>query len=82
MRKVNLEKNEEHTNWSWQRSKKLLVSKEKFEAYRVVQKSGVTNMVNIKNVIYAADQICDITLTREDCFYIMKNYAQLLAEYQ
>jgi len=60
----------------------LEVSKEKFDAYRVVQKSGVTNMLNVSNVIYAADQICDVTLTREDCFYIMKNYAQLLAEYQ
>lgn len=58
------------------------VSKEKFDAYRVVQKSGLTNMLDIRNVIFAADGMCDVTLTREDCFYIMKNYAQLLAEYQ
>lgn len=60
----------------------LEVSKEKFDAYRVVQSSGVTNMFNVKNVIYAAYKMCLVTLTKEDCLYIMKNYAQLLAEYQ
>lgn len=58
------------------------VSKEKFVAYRVVQKSGLTNMLDIRNVIFAADGMCDVILTKEDCFYIMKNYAKLLAEYQ
>jgi len=82
MRKVNSEKNEEHTNWSWQRSKKLLVSKEKFEAYREVRKSGITNMFNIQRVRKVAKNFYNVRLTKEDCLYIMKNYAQLLAEYQ
>jgi len=54
-----------------------MVSKEKFRAYVKVQKSGITNMFNIPNVIEAADKIFEVELTREDCFYIMKNYKEL-----
>jgi len=53
------------------------MTKEKFQAYVAVQESGVTNMMDVKNVIFAADQICDVELTKEDCFYIMKNYGKL-----
>ena len=53
------------------------VSKEKFRAYVKVQKSGITNMFNIANVIEAADKIFGVELTREDCIYIMKNYKAL-----
>ena len=54
-----------------------MVSKEKFEAYVKVQKSGITNMFNIANVIEAADKIFEVELTREDCIYIMENYKEL-----
>lgn len=59
-----------------------VISKEKFEAYLAVQKSGLTNMFHIENVKFAANGICDVKLTKEDCLYIMKNYGALLAEYQ
>jgi len=55
-----------------------MVSKEKFEAYVKVQKSGITNMFNITNVIEAADKIFDVKLAREDCIYIMENYKKLM----
>jgi len=63
-------------------NKEEKVNKEKFVAYRVVQDSGITNMMDVKNVIFAADGMCDVTLTREDCFYIMRNYAALKEEYK
>jgi hypothetical protein len=60
------------------RGKKIKeVSKKKFEVYVKVQKSGITNMFNIANVMEAADKIFDIELTRKDCIYIMKNYKEL-----
>jgi len=54
-----------------------MVSKEKFEAYVKVQKSGITNMFNIANVIEAADKIFEVELAKEDCIYIMENYKEL-----
>jgi len=54
-----------------------MVSKEKFEAYVGVRKSGITNMFNIPNVIEAADKIFEVELTKEDCIYIMENYKKL-----
>ena len=54
-----------------------MISRKKFEAYVGVQKSGVTNMVAINNVIEAADLFNDVKLTKEDCFNIMKNYSVL-----
>ena len=63
-------------------NKEEKVSKEKFEAYVVVQKSGLTNMFHIENVKFAAEQICDVELTKEDCLYIMKNYSVLKEEYK
>ena len=58
------------------------VSKEKFETYLKVQKSGITNMFNVPHVIEAADKIFEVELTKGDCIYIMENYGALLAEYQ
>jgi len=58
------------------------VSKEKFEAYLKVQKSGITNMFNIPNVIEAADKIFEVELTREDCIYIMENYKELMEAFK
>jgi len=58
-----------------------MVSKEKFEAYLTVQKSGLTNMFDIKNVMYIADNVCDVELTKEDCLDVMKNYKELKEMY-
>ena len=58
------------------------VSKEKFRAYVKVQKSGITNMFNIPNVIEVAGKIFDIELTRGDCIYIMKNYKKLMEAFK
>jgi len=55
-----------------------MMSKEKFEAYVKVQKSGITNMFNIANVIEAADKIFEVELTKKDCIYIMENYKKLM----
>ena len=65
-----------------QEKKVFEVSKEKFLAYVKVRKCGMTNMFDIKSVIYIADNVYETELTKEDCFYIMKNYGALLAEYQ
>ena len=59
-----------------------MVSKEKFRAYVKVQKSGITNMFDVANVIEAADKIFDVELTREDCIYIMKNYKELVGAFK
>jgi len=55
------------------------VSKEKFEAYEGVRKSGRTNMYALQNVMDLAEELCNIKLTADDCIYIMKNY-KLLSE--
>jgi len=39
-------------------------------------------MLNIANVIEAADKIFDVELTREDCIYIMKNYKKLMEAFK
>lgn len=59
-----------------------MISKKKFKAYVEVQKSGVTNMFNIKNVIEAADLFSDVKLTKEDCLYIMNRYQFLKEMYK
>ena len=53
-------------------------TKEQFEAYVEVQMSGVTNMWDIDFVI----QLSNYELTKENCFYIMKNYSELKEEYK
>jgi hypothetical protein len=58
-----------------------MVSKEKFEAYVTVQKSGATNMFAIPTVIELAEEFCNVDLTRDDCLYIMKNYKELKEMY-
>lgn len=65
------------------RGKKIKeVSKEKFEAYVKVRKSGITNMFNIANVIETADKIFEVELTKEDCIYIMENYKKLMEAFK
>ena len=53
------------------------MTQQKFEAYLAVQKSGITNMFDVKMVI----QLSDGELTKEDCLDIMKNYAKYEIEY-
>lgn len=57
------------------------ITKEKIQAYEKVRQSGITNMFHIPNVIKAADEMFETTLTKEDCLYIMENYGKLLAHY-
>ena len=57
------------------------ITKEKWEAYRTVQNSGVTNMFSVKNVIKYADEFADVELTKNDCLYIMSNYPNLMVKY-
>lgn len=52
------------------------ISREKFESYEQVRQSGVTNMFNVSLV-------CELTdLTKDECFYIMKNYSKLSQTFQ
>jgi len=54
---------------------KMKITKKQFKSYVDVQKSGITNMWNIKLV-------CDISgLKEEEAFFIMKNYKELNEEF-
>ena len=57
------------------------MTREKFEAYAGVQKSGMTNMFNIPAVIRIAKMLYMKELTKEECIYIMKNYSDLKEKY-
>lgn len=59
----------------------MTVTKEQVQAFETVRQSGITNMFFTPNVIEAADKICNVILTKDDCHYIMKNYGKLLKEY-
>ena len=47
-----------------------MITKEKFEDYVSVQKSGVTNMFNISMVMEWSG------LSKEECLDIMRNYSE------
>jgi len=53
------------------------MTKEKFESYVKVQKSGITNMWDIDFVRKLSKE----KLTEEDCFDIMKNYQKYKEKY-
>lgn len=53
------------------------MTKEKFAEYLSVQKSGITNMFDVRKVIELSDGILD----KEDCFDIMKNYDKYEKEF-
>ena len=55
--------------------------KKKFDAYIGVQKSGITNMLDIPVVIRIAAMQYLVDLTKDDCIYIMKNYSNLKEYY-
>jgi len=52
------------------------ITKEKFESYREVQKSGRVNMFDVGNVVKLSG------LTRTECFDIMKNYGKYLKQFE
>jgi hypothetical protein len=53
-----------------------MITKEKFKEYKFVQKSGITNMFDIKKVEEFSD------LTREEIIEIMKNYGKYEEEFK
>jgi len=54
------------------------ITKEKFNAYVRVQKSGLINMFNIRKVIELSEE----ELTEEDCIDIMENYNKYKKEFE
>ena len=53
----------------------MTITKEKFQAYLAVQKSGITNMFAVNTVIELSG------LTKEECLDIMKNYSKYQKEF-
>ena len=54
---------------------KLEITEEQFESYVRVQKSGVTNMFDLRNVKALTG------LNKEQCLEIMSNYGELEEKY-
>ena len=52
-----------------------MLIKNKFEAYEVVRKSGITNMFDVKAVMAYSG------LEKEECLDIMKNYGKYMEKY-
>ena len=61
--------------------KEVKPTKEQFEAYVIIQRSGVTNMLDVKVVEEIADSFLGVDLTKAHCLYIYKHYEELLNEY-
>ena len=55
---------------------KVEITEEQFEAYVRVQKSGVTNMFDLRNVISLTG------LDKEQCMEIMSSYGELYSKYK
>jgi len=53
----------------------LKITKDKFMSYEKVKLSGVTNMFMVSQVMSLSG------LTKEECFFIMKNYSKLAEQY-
>ena len=53
----------------------LEITKDKFMSYEKVKLSGVTNMLMVSQVMSLSG------LTKEECFFIMKNYSKLAEQY-
>jgi len=58
------------------RKYKKRISKEKFQAFLEVQRSGLTDMLNIFYVMKLAEYN-GVVLTKSDVFYMLKNYREL-----
>ena len=57
-------------------------SKEQFEAYVTIQRSGVTNMFDVNTVRNLAIDILGVYLDKPQCLYIYKHYDELMDEYK
>jgi len=55
---------------------KMMITKDKFEAYEAVRDSGATNMFDVKVVESLSG------LNRDEILFIMENYGEILAKYQ
>ena len=55
--------------------RKIEITKEQFTAYVRVQKSGVTNMFDLRNVTALTG------LSKEQCIAIMEQYSELVKKY-
>lgn len=53
----------------------MTITKEQFNKYEAIRKSGVTNMFDVKTVERLSK------LTRDTIFYIMDNYTELKDKY-
>ena len=51
------------------------ITKDDFELYEDVRKTGRINMFNVSKIVELTG------LTKEQCFYIMKNYNKLSEEF-
>jgi hypothetical protein len=58
-----------------------MVTKEQFLAYLAVRDSGATNMFDIKAVAKYAKKLAGISLSREICLEIMRDFMKLKYEY-
>ena len=58
------------------------IAKEEFNAYLVVRDSGATNMFDVHSVIFHAEDMCDMKLTKEKCIHIMKNFYVLEKKFE
>lgn len=57
------------------------ITKEQFQCYVDIQHSGVINMWDINRIIMLSKKK-KAPLTKDDCFYIMKNYIALATLYE
>ena len=51
------------------------ITKEKFESYELIRESGITNMIDIQNVVSLSG------LEKEEVKFIMLNYSKLCEKY-
>ena len=58
------------------------MTEEKFKTYLKVQNSGLTNMFDVNQVIALGEKFNNITLSKEDCLDIMKNYSKYQKEFE
>lgn len=56
-------------------------TREQFETYVAIQKSGVTNMYATKVIYEIALDVFGVELTEENCIYIYDHYSELVDEY-
>lgn len=58
-----------------------MITKEKFEAFDSVRKSGITNMFDLVAVMKYAKQFSGISLNKKDVLEIYRDYAELKNKY-